>query len=265
MNPAPLQPPPGFSPPAPWHELRRFTTARIALGRAGGSLPTREVLAFGGDHALARDAVHSPFDAGSLADELGRLAPNPLRLATAATDRATFLRRPDLGRKLPDDARTRLAALASAGCDLSVMVSDGLSAQATRHAAPLLQALLPRLLAAGWQLAPLCVVRHARVAVMSEIGAALRASLALILLGERPGLGTPDSLGAYFEFAPGPGRTNADRNCVSNIRPGGLPPADAAALLFDLLTAARQTRTSGIALQADRTDAPAAAGFVAEP
>lgn len=242
---------PESTPPDAWVHLRRHTAARIALGRTGGSLPTSEQLAFALDHALARDAVHAPFDAAALATELDALHPGALALESAAPDRATYLQRPDLGRRLSADSATRLAALAPAAPpDLVILVSDGLSALAAqRQAAPLLRDLLPRLRASGLTLAPLCVVRHARVALMDEAGSLLRARLALMLLGERPGLGTPDSLGAYFVFSPAPGRTNADRNCVSNVRPAGLPPALAAEKLHALLTAAATLEMSGVALK----------------
>jgi ethanolamine ammonia-lyase small subunit len=234
-----------------WVHLRRHTAARIALGRSGGSLPTRELLAFALDHALARDAVHTPFDADALAAELGGLHPHPIVLSSAARDRATYLQRPDLGGRLCEQSVARLSEVGvKSPPDLVVIVSDGLSALAAqRQAPPLLGALLPRLRASGFVLSPLCVVRHARVAVMDEVGARLGARLALILLGERPGLGTPDSLGAYLVFEPRPGRTNADRNCVSNIRPNGLPPAAAAEKLFGLLTAALTLKLSGVRLK----------------
>ncbi|HVU22708.1 MAG TPA: ethanolamine ammonia-lyase subunit EutC [Opitutus sp.] len=238
--------------PDPWSRLRRYTAARIALGRAGGSQPTRDQLAFALDHALARDAVRAPFDSGALAAELRVHGLDVLTLASSAPDRATFLQRPDLGRRLSPESSSRLSALGSQLLppDLALIVSDGLSALAAqRQVPPLLAALIPLLRAAEFTLAPLCVVRHARVALMDEIGALLGARLALILLGERPGLGTADSLGAYLEFAPRPVRTNADRNCVSNIRPAGLPPAAAAGRLAALLVAARDQQRSGIALQ----------------
>jgi ethanolamine ammonia-lyase small subunit len=237
--------------PDSWHGLRRFTAARIASGRTGGSLPVRALLAFAHDHAIARDAVHAPFNADTLATELRQLHPEVLTLASAAPDRATYLQCPELGRRLNDESRLRLSSSDfHRDYDLAVIVSDGLSAFAAhRQAFPLLAALLPRLRPEGFALAPLCVVRHARVGLMDEIGALLRTRLALILLGERPGLGTPDSLGAYLEFAPQAGRTNADRNCVSNIRPDGLPPAAAAATLIALLTAARHRQLSGVALK----------------
>lgn len=234
-----------------WSPLRRFTAARIALGRSGGSLPTSEVLAFAHDHALARDAVHAPFDAEALANELRPLHSPVVVLTSAAPDRATYLQRPDLGRRLSPDSASQLSTLnAQPPPDLVILVSDGLSALAAqRQATPLLTALLPKLRAAGWTLGPLCLVRHARVALQDEAGALLHARLTLMLLGERPGLGTPDSLGAYLTYEPHPGRTDADRNCVSNIRPGGLPPAAAAEKLFALLTAARHLRLTGTGLK----------------
>jgi len=237
--------------PDPWSRLRRFTAARIALGRTGGSQPTRDQLAFALDHALARDAVQATFDAEALAVELRAQNLAVLTLATAAPDRATFLQRPDLGRQLSVESISQLSTLDSQlQPDLAILVSDGLSALAAhRQAPPLLAALVPRLRATGFTLAPICIVRHARVALMDEVGALLRARLALILLGERPGLGTPDSLGAYFVFDPRPGRTNADRNCLSNIRPAGLPPAAAAEKLAALLSDARAHQRSGIALK----------------
>jgi ethanolamine ammonia-lyase small subunit len=245
-----------------WSHLRRHTAARIALGRTGGSLPTSAVLAFAHDHALARDAVHALFDPAALATALQPLDPAPiLQLTSAAPDRPTYLQRPDLGRRLSSASFSQLSTLNSQlhDHDLVVIVSDGLSALAAeRQAPPLLAALLPRLRAAGLTLAPLCIVRHARVALQDELGALLRARLSLMLLGERPGLGTPDSLGAYFTFAPRPGRTDADRNCLSNIRPAGLPPAAAAEKLATLITAALRLGLTGTALKDESPPAPVA-------
>lgn len=241
----------------PWAQLRRFTAARIALGRSGGSQTTPAQLAFNLDHALARDAVHAAFDTAALAAELRALpgAPPVLTLTTAAPDRATFLRRPDLGRQLSPESRAQLSVPGtqlSPGPDLAIIVSDGLSALAAHRQAPaLLAEFLPRWRDAGYTLAPLCVVRHARVSLLDEIGVALRARLAVILLGERPGLGTPDSLGAYLEYAPQPGRTNAERNCLSNIRPAGLSHKAAAEKLATLLGAALRLQLSGIGLKED--------------
>ena len=238
--------------PDPWSALRRFTPARIALGRSGGSLPTRELLAFAHDHALARDAVQAPFDAVALATVLAALHDPVLTLASAAPDRAAYLQRPDLGRRLSAGSIAQLSALAPAPCDLVLLVSDGLSALAAQRQAPLLlAALLPQLRAAGFTLGPLCVVRHARVALQDEAGAILQARQSLLLLGERPGLGTPDSLGAYLTYAPRLGRTDAERNCVSNIRPDGLSPAAAARTITALLVASRQLQLSGTRLKED--------------
>ena len=238
-------------PADPWAGLRRFTAARIALGRSGGSLPTREVLAFAHDQALARDAVHASFDPEALATELRALHPEVIVLASAAPDRAAYLQRPDLGRRLAPESISLLQAPGSPlHHDLVVVISDGLSALAAqRQASPLLGTLLPRLRAAGFTLGPLCVVRHARVALQDEVGALLHARQSLMLLGERPGLGTPDSLGAYLTYDPRPGRTDAERNCVSNIRPGGLAPGLAAEKIAALLVASRQQQLSGTRLK----------------
>lgn len=238
-----------------WQSLRRLTAARIALGRTGGSLPTCELLAFGQAHAQARDAVHAPFDEHRLAGALRPLGFEVLRLATDAVDRTEYLRRPDLGRRLDAASREALRQVVrpAGGFDLAVTLSDGLSAPAVIAQAPaLLQELLPRLASEGWRIAPLVIVRHGRVAVSDEVGEILGARLSLVLLGERPGLGTADSLGAYFAHNPRPGRTDAERNCVSNIRPAGLPIPEAADTLHYLLSASRTRRLSGVQLKDDR-------------
>lgn len=254
----------------PWAALRRFTAARIALGRTGGSPRTATLLDFRLCHAQARDAVHAPFDAPRLCDELSAhlhdaglasLFPSPpcRLLTTAVSDRATFLARPDLGRRLSDASREEVRANASAWGrrDLALLVSDGLSAQAAlRHAAATLVPLAARLAASGWSFFPLFVVPFARVKLQDELGELLNARLTLMLLGERPGLDSPDSLGAYFTHTPRAACRDADRNCVSNIRPAGLQPADAAAKLADLLTRSVQLGTSGVTLK--DTGAPSA-------
>ncbi len=252
-----------------WSRLRRHTAARIALGRAGGSVPTRELLAFNADHAAARDAVRAPFAAAQIAAALRPLGSEVFLLESAASDRPTYLQRSDLGRQLSAASSAELLAWLSRNdgysCDLVILVCDGLSAQAAEAQAPLvLAALWPRLLEAGWKLAPLCIGRYGRVALMDEVGAALRARFALILLGERPGLGTPDSLGAYLEAAPQPGRTDAERNCVSNIRPSGLAPVLAAEKIFALLTAARGCGFSGVRLK-EGEDSISALGSAEQP
>jgi ethanolamine ammonia-lyase small subunit len=239
----------------PWEQLRSLTTARIALGRTGGSLPTRELLDFRLAHARARDAVHAPFDAADFAERLRSLGTEVLCLESAATTSTDFLRRPDLGRRLANASRARLTARANeiaAPCDLAIVLSDGLSSlAATEHAPPLLAALIPLLRESGWTLAPIVVIRHGRVALQDEVGELLRARLSLMLLGERPGLGAADSLGAYFTHAPRRGLTDVARNCVSNIRAEGLPPAEAARKLFYLMTQSRQRGLSGVELKDD--------------
>jgi ethanolamine ammonia-lyase small subunit len=254
VDAAPPDPRPTPHPPDPWHRLRQVTPARIALGRAGGSLPTRELLDFNLAHALARDAVHQRFDPKQLERDLAPLGQPTAHLTTAANDRQTYLLRPDLGRQLAEESRQRLASYRNPdGYDVSITLSDGLSALAAhRQIPPLLFELLPRLGSSGIRLAPIAIIPLARVAVQDEIGRALAAKLSLILLGERPGLGSPDSLGAYLVYHPKPGNTDADRNCVSNIRPQGLPPAAAADLVHYLITQSLHRQLSGVHLKDDR-------------
>ncbi len=247
-----LPAPEDAAPPAdPWADLRRHTPARIALGRAGSSLPTAEVLRFAAAHAQARDAVHIGLDTEALGRSLADLGGAPLTVRSRAPDRETYLRRPDHGRRLDATDAQRLQAAACGPVDLALVLGDGLSAVAVQqHGAPLLAALLP-LLAPGLALAPLVIATQARVALADEIGALLQARLVLILLGERPGLSAPDSLGAYLTFAPQLGCNDAQRNCVSNIRPDGLPPALAARRLAWLLHQALRRQVSGLALKDD--------------
>jgi len=234
-----------------WSDFRKLTAARIALGRAGGSLPTRELLDFGWAHARARDAVLQPLDWQTLTKVLHDAGLRTHTVQSQADTRECYLRRPDLGRHLDSGSRATLSS-AAAPCDLVIIVSDGLSARAVAHAPDVVIPLASSLDRAGWNLAPVVLARFGRVALQDEIGACLQASLALILIGERPGLGAADSLGAYLVFQPRVGRTDADRNCVSNIRPAGLTPAAAAATLEYLLTAARHRRLSGIRLKDER-------------
>jgi ethanolamine ammonia-lyase small subunit len=226
--------------------LRALTPARVALGRTGTSLRTRELLDFQQAHAMARDAVHAQLHAAELAASLADVTGQQvLRLHSAAPDRATYLQRPDLGRRLCEASRTGLPA---GPWDLCFIVADGLSAIAVeRHAAALLGQVLPRL--EGWRLAPIAVVEQGRVAIGDEIGEALGVRLTVVLIGERPGLSSPDSLGAYITWAPRLGRTDAERNCISNIRPDGLSYEAAAAQLSFYLTEARSRRLTGIALK----------------
>ncbi len=241
-------------PEDPWAELRRFTPARIALGRAGHAVPTREVLRFGLAHARARDAVHAALDVAPLEDAIRALGFATCRAESAAPDRATYLARPDLGRRLALGSRDVVGGAAREACDLAIVVADGLSAPAAgRHAAPLLAALRPLATVAGWSLGPVTIATQARVALGDEIGAALRARAVLILIGERPGLSAPDSLGAYLTLAPRVGRTDAERNCLSNIRPGGMTSEEAAHRIAWLVAEAMRRGVTGVALK-DESD-----------
>jgi ethanolamine ammonia-lyase small subunit len=250
-----------------WRQLRRFTPARIALGRVGGSLPTQALLDFALAHARARDAVHAAFDAEALASALRNDGfAEPVIVASQARDRMEYLLRPDLGRALDADSRRRLQVRAGqkppnpaslqnppeVPCALAVVIADGLSAIAPmRHAVPLLRelSLVCR------ENATVVVANYARVALGDEIGEALGAEAVIVLIGERPGLSSPDSLGVYLTWAPRVGRTDAERNCISNVRPEGLPCAEAARRLGYLLAAARRLRLSGVALK-DDSDVP---------
>jgi ethanolamine ammonia-lyase small subunit len=230
--------------------LRALTPARVGLAATGVSLETREVLDFALSHARARDAVHARLDAAARAASLGALTSVPvLRLHSAARDRAEYLQRPDLGRRLNDASRKLLAEQLAEGTDVALIVADGLSALAVeRHAAPLLAELLPRI--ADWSLAPICIVEQGRVAVGDEIGKTLQAQIAVVLIGERPGLSSPDSLGAYVTWQPRPGLTDAERVCISNIRPEGLAYTPAAAQLARVIAEARRSRLTGVAPRA---------------
>lgn len=237
-----------------WSFLAHFTRARIAQGRAGGSWRTENLLQFRLDHARARDAVSKTFEPAHLETQIRKHGHETVRLDTAAGSHAEFLKRPDLGRMLSEESRQFLSRNAGGwgGRDLAIIVSDGLSALATeRQAEPTLAGLLPALAQAGWTFFPIFIVPFARVKLQDEIGAILHARHALALLGERPGLGSPDSLGAYFTYQPGPERTDADRNCVSNIRPQGLPPDEAGLKLAQLLIQSANQQRSGVNLKED--------------
>jgi len=241
-------------PPDPWSALRRHTPARIALGRSGASLPTHEVLAFSLAHAQARDAVHAVFDFQKVANAIESVGLPTQPVSSASPDRTTYLRRPDLGRQLSEVSRRHLASLPSRSPDLAIVVADGLSSTAVHaHAAPLITALLPLIRAESWSLAPVVIASQARVALGDEVGEILGARLVLLLVGERPGLSSPDSLGAYLTFAPRVGLTDAARNCVSNIRGEGLTYEQAAFKLAWLAREALRLGESGVALK-DESD-----------
>ncbi|OZA83546.1 MAG: ethanolamine ammonia-lyase, partial [Azorhizobium sp. 39-67-5] len=207
----------------PWLAFARHTPARIALGRTGASLPTQEVLRFALAHAQARDAVHTPFDSNAMAEQVRALGFETLQVASAAPARDVYLRRPDLGRRLSTDSRALLDAAPHGPIDLALVVADGLSSAAVHaQAVPFLAALKPWIEKEKWRVSPVCVAAQARVALGDEVGAALKARAVLVMIGERPGLSSPDSLGLYLTFAPRPGRTDAERNCISNVRAEGL-------------------------------------------
>lgn len=246
----------------PWERLNAFTDARIGLGRAGVSLPTSKLLAFQLAHAQAQDAVHTPLDVDALVTELTttpEVSEAPIRLHSQAQDRAMYLQRPDYGRRLNDETRAQLQQTDASQqrYDLAVVIVDGLSALAVQqNSVPFLSTLYQMFnsdTAADWQLAPLTIVEQGRVAIGDEIGALLNADAVLVMIGERPGLSSPDSLGLYMTWAPEPGLKDDRRNCISNVRPAGLAVEEAARRLFLLLKEARQLKVSGVKLK-DRSE-----------
>jgi ethanolamine ammonia-lyase small subunit len=245
----------------PWSILRRHTPARIALGRSGVSQPTGPHLDFQLAHAQARDAVHRPFDAESVSGALAEAGIQSVQVHSAAADRGTYLQRPDLGRRLDADSTQRLRQLHGGGdFDLAIVIADGLSALAIeRHAVAFVSMLRPLLGEdpKAWRIAPVVVACQARVALGDEVGALLGARLVLVLIGERPGLSSPDSMGLYLTWAPKPGRTDAERNCISNVRPEGLALPEAAARAAWLLRAARARALTGVGLKDESVVAPA--------
>ena len=231
-----------------WAALRTFTPARIGVGRAGCSQTCRSHLQFQRDHARARDAVLAPLDVDGL---IRALALPVVVVESAAGDRGTYLQRPDLGRELRASDREQLRSLAGDAdtrFDLALVIGDGLSALAVQRQVPgFLSALLPLL--QNWRLAPVVVATQARVALADDVGSALGARMSLLLIGERPGLSAADSLGAYLTWAPQPGRRDAERNCISNIRPEGLDPAAAAQTCAYLIGVALRSCQTGIDLK----------------
>lgn len=248
-------PAPGVIEPSPaWAELAGLTPARVALGRSGVSLPTREVMAFGVAHARARDAVHAELDVAKLREELAADGWTTIEVRSAAETRATFLARPDWGRKLDGESKKRLSEIPRDKPDLVFVLSDGLSALALHsHALPLLRALKPKL--GDLRVAPFVIATQARVALSDEVGQLLGARIAVSLIGERPGLSTPDSLGAYLTAGPRVGRSDAERNCISNIHGAGLSYETAAAQIAALVRTAQRSGISGVSL-AKRLAAP---------
>ncbi|NWC91036.1 MULTISPECIES: ethanolamine ammonia-lyase subunit EutC [unclassified Pseudomonas] len=237
----------------PWLELRRLTPARIALGRTGTSIPTGAQLDFQFAHAQARDAVHLPFDHAGLSSQLAERGRDTLLLHSAAVDRHSYLQRPDLGRRLSDESAQALRDYAQAnpgGVDLAVVVADGLSALAVhKHTLPFLTRMEEQTHAEGWSLSPVILVEQGRVAVADEVGQLLGAKMVVILIGERPGLSSPDSLGLYFTYNPKVGLTDAYRNCISNVRLEGLSYGMAAHRLLYLMREACRRQLSGVNLK----------------
>jgi ethanolamine ammonia-lyase small subunit len=226
--------------------LQQLTPARVGLKRTGNSISTQNLLDFQFAHARARDAVHYAFDAASIALEIEGTGLRVLRVDSQARDKSEYLRRPDRGRRLSDDSREFLQTYAGAH-DVVFVIADGLSALAVHsQAVPFLTALVPRL--ENWNIAPAVVVTRGRVAIADEIGQTLDAALSVILIGERPGLSSPGSMGIYITWSPQPGRTDAERDCISNIRPEGLSTMAAAELLLVRLRNARANRLTGVAL-----------------
>ncbi|GHC19699.1 ethanolamine ammonia-lyase light chain [Kushneria pakistanensis] len=236
----------------PWQQLSEHTDARIGLGRAGGSQPTAPHLAFQLAHAQARDAVHLPLDTEQMMDALESRFEQVVRLHSRACDRGEYLRRPDLGRQLNDESLEQLTSMNVKQCDLSIALVDGLSARAIHeHAAILLDHLIPAFDERGWSVGPVALVEQGRVAIGDPIGEALGARMGLVLIGERPGLSSPDSLGVYFTWGPRAGRRDSERNCISNIRPRGQSFESAATLILYLLDEASRREVSGIELKDD--------------
>lgn len=244
----------------PWQQLKGFTRARIALGRVGSSLPTSEVLDFGLAHAMARDAVHLALDVDALDEGVQALGFDTMRVHSKAPDRASYLLRPDLGRKLDDNSQKDLENLSSSESvnkskpiDLLIVVGDGLSSLAVaRHVEPMLKEIR-NYLPADWRLGPVVIASQARVAIADEVGQALGARMVAMLIGERPGLSSPDSLGIYLTYNPKSGLSDADRNCISNVRPEGLHYAAAAKKLLWLAKEASRLKISGVTLK-DESD-----------
>lgn len=234
----------------PWASLKGFTAARIAIGRTGDSIPLQQMLDFKLAHAHARDAVYSNLDVDVITAALQQFNTPIYKLHSKATDRQKYLKRPDYGRMLDEPSAQALQQYHQLQTGIAIIIADGLSATAiNQYAVPFLQLLIPQLLAAGIKLAPINTVEQARVAIADEIGFALKAQLSLILIGERPGLTSPDSMSAYLTYNPKPGLTDESRNCISNIRPEGLSLPVAAGKLLYLITQSLQKGLTGVELK----------------
>lgn len=236
----------------PWANLRQHTDARVGIGRAGNSIPVKQMLNFKLAHAHARDAVYSKLDNDLLDAQLQVLGLPVLHLESKAGYREQYLKRPDYGRVLSGKSVVELENFGDTLHDIVIIIADGLSANAVnQNAVKLLQQLLPMLQKAGFKAAPVCLVEHGRVAIGDDIAAVLKANLSVVLIGERPGLSAADSMGAYLTYAPVRGLTDEARNCVSNIRQGGLPHHEAVGKLYYLIQQAFRRKISGIMLKDD--------------
>ena len=243
--------------PDTWESLKAFTNARIALGRAGVATPIKEVLSFKMCHAHARDAVYSILNVDKLVESLQQFQIPVIIANSKANNRAVYLQRPDLGRRLNDASVNNLRNESSHSADVAIIIADGLSATAVNeHATHVVKKLIPFLKQSVLTIAPIVIAQQARVAIADEIGSLLNAKLSVILIGERPGLSSPDSMGAYITYQPSPGKTDESRNCVSNIRPEGLSYELAAEKIAKLIKASLQLRLSGIALKDDLPQLP---------
>jgi ethanolamine ammonia-lyase small subunit len=231
-------------------DLRHLTPARVALGRSGASMPTDALLAFTLDHARARDAVHTPFDTAAIVDGLTALGLQSIAVRSEAVDRKMYLRRPDLGRKLDAQSKASLSGLNHGPCDLAIMIGEGLSSAAVHlHALEVVRRLSARFLGQRMTLSPVVVASGARVALGDEVGQLLNARMSVVLIGERPGLSAPDSLGCYLTYGPRPGLMDAERNCVSNIHGAGLSYDEAAFKIGWLVRAGLDRQISGVSLK----------------
>lgn len=242
--------------PDPWSSLKMFTDARIALGRAGVAIPVGETLSFRLSHARARDAVHTKFDAEGVAAKISQtLDIETVLVESAAADRAEYLTRPDLGRRLSPRSEKLLEDMGCGETDLSIVVGDGLSSRAIHeNALPFLEKFIPMCRKAGVTLAPVCVASQSRVALGDAAGQRLHSKVVAILIGERPGLSSPDSMGIYMTWAPVEGTTDEARNCISNIRPAGLHIGVAAVKLAYLLDESLTRKLSGVNLKDNQPD-----------
>jgi len=240
----------------PWERLKQYTQARIAIGRCGSSIPTDEMLQFKLAHAKAIDAVHLPLDKETIAQEIEKNFGIPvLRLHSAAKDRSEYLRRPDLGRILSDESIATIQKTPIAkSYDVAIVIADGLSSTAIdRNIKPFLNQFIPMLQKKNFSIAPLSMVEQGRVAVADSIAELLNAKLTVILIGERPGLKSPDSLGIYMTYNPKKGTTDERRNCISNVRQGGLSYPVACAKLFYLIEESFKRQLSGVELKDDQS------------